>query len=383
MTQQTLLPPNHEIKPEKSPLDEPQRPFVAEDSSGISQRTKMHGYGRRNWLITGISAVVLVSMLAMGMYFSSSSGSLPHSATSANHTNTMGNMDDTSSSTTTGVPHQAYNATLPAVPTGDSVNVRLVMKDQLIQIGPGVTYHAWTFNGTVPGPIIHVRQGQMVNATIVNQGSMPHSIDFHAAQTPWNINYQSIPQGKSFSFSFRANFPGVFMYHCGTPTVIYHMANGMYGTIIVDPAKGWGSSAQEYALVQSEFYTMVGSDGTYSVDPTKLMNGIPDYVVFNGYLNQYKDAPLTAKVGQKIRLFIMNAGPTQFSAFHVIGAIFSDTYVDGNPANHMVGNQTVMIPPGGGVMIELTIPEAGLYPFVTHAFADASKGALGVIKVTP
>ncbi|HEY6285763.1 MAG TPA: multicopper oxidase domain-containing protein, partial [Ktedonobacteraceae bacterium] len=200
--------------------------------------------------------------------------------------------------------------------------------------------------------------------------------------TPWNVNYQDVPPGKSFSFDWKANYPGVFMYHCGAPVVIYHMANGMYGAIIVDPANGW-APAQEYVLVQSEFYTQQLSDGTYIMDPTKMNNENPDYVVFNGYMNQYKTDPITAKAGQRIRIFLVNAGPNEFSAFHVIGALFSDTYVDGNPANHMVGNQTVTIPPGGGMVVELTIPEAGLYPFVTHSFADVGKGAIGILKVTP
>jgi nitrite reductase (NO-forming) len=318
---------------------------------------------------------------------SSSSASQTTSSSTANTSNTsagMGNMDmsgtSSSSASTANVKHQAYNAVPPAAPTGNEANIKLTMKDDLITIAPGVVYHAWTFNGTVPGPALRVRQGQTVHTTIVNEGTMAHSIDFHSAQTPWNVNYQSIDVGKSFTFTWKANYPGVFMYHCGTPTVIYHMANGMYGTIIVDPANGW-TPAQEYSLTQSEFYTTKGPDGTYSVDPTKLMNGIPDYVVFNGYAEQYHDAPLKAKAGERIRLFLMNAGPTQFSAFHVIGAIFSDAYVDGNPANHMVGNQTVTIPPGGGVVVELTIPEVGSYPFVTHSFANASKGAVGVIKV--
>jgi nitrite reductase (NO-forming) len=113
------------------------------------------------------------------------------------------------------------------------------------------------------------------------------------------------------------------------------------------------------------------------------MDDMPDYVTFNGYANQYTQSPLTAKPGQQIRLFIVNAGPTHFSAFHVIGAIFSDTYVDGNPANHMVGNQTITVPPGGGMVAEMTMADAGSYPFVTHSFMDASMGAMGVIKVAP
>jgi nitrite reductase (NO-forming) len=278
--------------------------------------------------------------------------------------------------------HQTYNAQAPAAPKGDTVNVNLTAKEVRLAIAPGVAYDAWTFNGSVPGPIIRVRQGQTVHFTLTNDTLMPHSIDFHAAQTPWNVNYQPVAPGKSFSFDWRANYPGVFMYHCGTPPVMVHMANGMYGAIIVDPAGGW-PAAREYVLVQSEFYTHLNPNGVYGIDGPKMMDGMPDYVVFNGYANQYKETPLAARPGEKIRLFIVNAGPSRFSAFHVIGAVFSDVYADGNPANHMVGNQTITIPPGGGAVVEMTIPDAGSYPFVTHAFMDASMGATGVIKVAP
>ena len=171
------------------------------------------------------------------------------------------------------------------------------------------------------------------------------------------------------------------MYHCGTPTVAHHMANGMYGAIIVDPAGGW-SPAREYVIVQSEFYMKSNGDGTFGLDVNGIMNGNPpDLVVFNGYANQYKDAPLTAKPNEKVRFFVLNAGPSDFSAFHVIGAIMSDVYADGNPANKTVGQQTVTIPPGGGAVLEFSVPEAGSYPFVTHSFSDAMKGAIGVLKV--
>ena len=345
-------------------------------SARLQSRQRM--IRRRN--ITGreITALALASiaiavLLIVGVIFSQ------HPAPTTSSTSAS-----TSANTAPSVavpPHQTYNALAPATPQGNTVNLTLTVKEVLVSIAPGVAYHAWTFNGTVPGPVLRVRQGQTVHFTLINDGSMPHSIDFHAAQTPWNVNYQPIDPGKSFSFTWRANYPGVFMYHCGAPVTIYHMVNGMYGAIIVDPANGW-APAQEYVLVQSEFYTTRLSDGTYGVDPNKLTTGIPDYVVFNGYVNQYKTDPLTAKAGQRIRIFIVNAGPTEFSAFHVIGAILSDTYADGNPANHMEGNQTVTVPPGGGVVVELTIPQAGLYPFVTHSFADVGKGALGVIKVT-
>src|SRR5579883_1526814 len=327
--------------------------------------------------ITAVAAGVIAFLLVLGIIFSQ----MPSTKTSST-TGTTGNTTSSQPAATVTVPdHQTYNAHAPVAPQGSKVNVTLTVKELLISIAPGIAYHAWTFNGTVPGPVIRVRQGQTIHFTLINDGTMPHSIDFHAAQTPWNVNYQEVAPGKSFSFDWKANYPGVFMYHCGAPTVIYHMANGMYGAIIVDPAQGW-TPAQEYVLVQSEFYTAQNADGTYSVDATKLNAGNPDYVVFNGYVNQYKTSPIVAKAGQRIRIFVVNAGPTLFSAFHVIGAIFSDTFVDGNPANHMVGNQTVTIPPGGGVVVELTIPQAGLYPFVTHSFASVDKGALGVLKVT-
>ena len=279
--------------------------------------------------------------------------------------------------------HQLYNPQAPAALQGDTVEVKLAVKETLVSVSPGIAYRAWTFNDSVPGPVIRVRQGQTVNFTLTNESTMSHSIDFHAAQTPWSVNYQSVAPGKSFSFTWKANYPGVFMYHCGTPPVMVHMANGMYGAIIVDPANGWSAPAKEYALVQSEFYVHQGADGTYALDNSKMMSNMPDYVTFNGYASQYLHDPLTAKPGERIRLFIVNAGPSHFSAFHAIGTIFSDVYADGNPANHTQGNQTITIPPGGGAVVELTIPDAGDYPFLTHSFMDASVGALGLIRVTP
>jgi nitrite reductase (NO-forming) len=277
--------------------------------------------------------------------------------------------------------HQTYDPRAPIAPAGNLVNVKLVAKQQLISLASGVAYHAWTFNGTVPGPVIRVRVGQTIHFTLQNADqSMAHSIDFHATQTPPNVNYKPVLPGQSLTFDWKAMYPGVFMYHCGTPPVMEHMANGMYGAIIVDPAGGW-SPAQEYVLVQSEFYMKQLPDGTYTYDADKAMAMQPEYVTFNGYMNQYTEAPLTAKPGQRIRMFVLNAGPSDFSAFHVIGAIFSDAYADGNPANHTVGQQTVTIPPGGGEVVDLSIPQAGHYPFVTHSFMAASMGAMGAIDV--
>jgi nitrite reductase (NO-forming) len=336
--------------------------------------------GLKITLASLISVALVIIFVATGMSLAGRNGA-PGGTIAASNAPATSATTQPSTATYKAPDHQTYDAAVPALSQGGAVQVKLVAEDKIISIAPGIAYHAWTFNGTVPGPMLRVRQGQTVDFTLTNNSSMGHSIDFHAAQTPWDVNYQEAPAGKTFSFSWQALVPGVFMYHCGTPPVLEHLANGMYGEIIVDPANGW-APATEYALVQSEFYTMKTADGSYMIDMDKATADQPDYVVFNGYANQYKSAPLTAKAGQRIRLFIVNAGPSNFSAFHVIGALFDKVYVDGNPANAMDGNQTVTIPPGGGAVFELVMPQAGLYPFVTHSFADASKGALGVIKVT-
>jgi nitrite reductase (NO-forming) len=171
------------------------------------------------------------------------------------------------------------------------------------------------------------------------------------------------------------------MYHCGTGPVPQHLLNGMYGAIVVDPAEAL-APAREYVLVQSELYLKQAADGTkWDGDLNRMLAVQPDFVVFNGAANQYQQQPLAASVGERIRLHVVNAGPTLFSAFHVIGAIFDRAYLDGNPENVMRGVSTSTIPPGGGTTFELVIPEAGQYPFVTHNFAYTGLGAVGLIEV--
>jgi len=240
-----------------------------------------------------------------------------------------------------------------------------------VEIAPGVKLAAWPYNGTIPGPVVHVKQGDTVHFVLTNRGTMPHSIDFHAAQVPPNLDYVDVKPDGTFTFDWNADYPGVFMYHCGSPLVIAHMASGMYGAVVVDPATPL-PAAREYVIVQSEFY--VGKDGKVDVD--KVLKGQPDYTTFNGYANQYKDSPLPAKVGERVRLYVVNAGPSEFSAFHVIGTIFENAYADGNPANVQHGMQTVTIPPGGAYTVEFTIPNEGSYAFVTHSFADVNRGAV-------
>ncbi len=274
-----------------------------------------------------------------------------------------------------------YDATVPPAGTQHIKQVTVVARDTTQVIAEGVQMALWTFNGTVPAPVVHVRQGDEVQVSFVNKTATAHSIDFHAATTPWNVWYQPVAPGKTLTFSFVAKDPGVFMFHCGTPPAFMHISSGMYGAIIVDPATPL-PPAREFVLVESEFYVREGANNTYQPDAQKVIDVKPDYVVFNGVANQYQDHPLTVRAGQRIRLYVLNAGPTLFSAFHVIGWIFDKVYVDGNPANVLRGIQTYTIPPGGGATFEFTIDQPGLYPFVTHAFAFTHKGAVGVIKVT-
>jgi len=275
-----------------------------------------------------------------------------------------------------------YDAALPPAGPAHVKQFTIVAENTTITIEPGVKVPMWSFNGTIPGPILHVRQGDEVRVTFVNKMPQQHSMDFHAATTPWNVWYQPVNPGKSITFTFMAKYPGAFMYHCGTPPAFMHISSGMYGAIIVDPVKPL-PPAKEFVLVESEFYVTAGANNLYQPDAQKVLDVRPDYVVFNGAANQYEAHPLTVRAGDLIRLYVVNAGPTLFSAFHVIGWLFDKVYIDGNPANVLYGIQTYQIPPGGGAAIELTITQPGTYPFVTHAFAYTGRGAIGLIKVVP
>ncbi|MDE2482858.1 MAG: multicopper oxidase domain-containing protein [bacterium] len=268
---------------------------------------------------------------------------------------------------------------LPPLPRGHTVYVRLALIDKVVEVAPGIKYRAWTFNGAVPGPVIHARVGDTVDVTLTNTASMGHSIDFHAALAPPNIAYQTIEPGKTLHFAWVATSPGAFLYHCGTPPVLAHISNGMYGAIIIDPAAGWGRAAQSFVFVQSEFYPKrVADSDEYEGDLEKMLSGVAQVVDFNGDAFRYMMKPLHIAVGTPVRVFVIDAGPSHFSAFHIVGTLFERAYVDGNPANLLRGMQTLAIPPGGGTVAEFTVHQAGKYPFVTHAFGDADAGALGI-----
>ncbi len=281
----------------------------------------------------------------------------------------------------------AYDARLAPVSDAEVKEFRIPIKDATVQIADGVKYSAWTFGGTVPGPVIHVRQGDLVRIKVVNEAPMPHSIDFHAARIPANVAYRMIMPHDSITFEFPARDAGAYMVHCGTPPVTMHIMQGMYFPIIVDPKDGWGTKAdREFVLTQSEFY--VKDDSTAALkEPDYRAAGEKraTYVTFNGRAFQYKDHPLQVRVGDRVRIFVMNAGPNFTSDFHVVGAVFDRVYPDGNPKHALEGVQTYAVPAGGGAVFETTFDAdasgEGIYPFVTHAFADAEKGAVGMIRV--
>ena len=286
----------------------------------------------------------------------------------------------------------AFDARLAPASDADVKAFRIPIKDATIEIAKGVTYQGWTFGATVPGPALRVRVGDQVRVTVVNESPMPHSIDFHAARIAANVAYRMIMPKDSVQFEFTARDAGAFMVHCGTPPVTMHLMQGMYLPIIVDPKDGWGTKAdKEFVLVQSEFYakpgdtTKVGSIVPMEPDWKAEQAKTATYVVFNGRAGQYKDAPLRVDAGDRVRFFVVNAGPNFDSDFHVVGAVFDRVYPDGNPKHVLEDVQTYGVPAGGGAVFETVFDKdasgTGLYPFVTHSFADAEKGAVGIIQV--
>ena len=278
-----------------------------------------------------------------------------------------------------------YDATAPARLEGEVHDIDLVMTEQEMTVAPGFVQKVWTFNGTVPGPVIRVKVGDTIRITLKNpsENQLPHSIDFHSSQVAWNDEMRSIAPGEELVYEWTADYAGVWMYHCGTAPALHHIANGMYGMVIVEPKEGLPPVDKEFALVQSEWY--LGAQGE-PADLTKASAAAPapDFVVFNGVANQYKDAPLQVGTGERVRIFVLDAGPSIDSSFHIVGTIFDTvtkeglTLKRGNAGNW--GSQAVDLSPAQGAIVEFTTAEDGLYPIVTHAFNFVGRGALGLVQ---
>jgi nitrite reductase (NO-forming) len=278
--------------------------------------------------------------------------------------------------------HAAFPAALPAAAAGPVARVHLGIADRVVSIAPGIHYRAWTFGDSAPGPVIHVRQGQKVEVTVTNNAMMPHSVDFHAAQVAPNVDFADVAPGGSKGFSFVASVPGVFMYHCGTAPAFEHIANGMYGAIVVEP-KNMPPVQRQYVLVSSEWYLNAPGNGApASLDVTKAEQMTPDWVTFNGYAAQYKTHPLTSMPGQTVRFWVVDAGPSLNTEFHVVGTILRRAWLNADlvdPPQHDI--QTAVVPAGGGGVFDVTIPKAGIYPFVSHSFASVMLGEVGLLNV--
>lgn len=265
--------------------------------------------------------------------------------------------------------------------SGTVHEIALDATEELIEVAPGVTQLMWTFGGQVPGPTLRGKIGDTFRVTLTNQGTMGHSIDFHASKVAWNDEMRTILPGESLVYEFTADHAGAFMYHCGTAPTLHHIGNGMFGAIIIDPPE-LEPVEEEFVLIQSELY--LGVEGQPG-DLAKMIDEDFDAVVFNGYHNQYKHAPIRVDADKDYRVWVIDDGPSENSAFHIVGTIFDSVFKEGGyllrPDETSGGSQVLDLQPAQGGFVEFSFAEDGLYPFVTHKFSNAGKGALGFFAV--
>ncbi|GIE54270.1 hypothetical protein Ani05nite_78040 [Amorphoplanes nipponensis] len=279
-----------------------------------------------------------------------------------------------------GAGFTARDATAPARPAGRRHRVELRVQEVQREVAPGVRQRLWTFNGTAPGPVLRGRVGDTFEITLINDGSVDHGIDFHAGALAPDEPMRPIEPGQRLTYRFTATAAGIWMYHCSTMPMLLHIGNGMYGAVIIDPPD-LPAADREYVLVQSELY--LGPDGEPG-DLGKMQAETPDAVVFNGYVSQYAHRPLTARPGDRVRFWVLNAGPNRTSAFHVVGVQFDTLYREGEwhlrPADPGAA-QVLDLAPAAGGFVETVLAQPGHYPFLSHLVADAGRGARGTIEV--
>lgn len=274
----------------------------------------------------------------------------------------------------------ARDASAPAVAAGRLHRVELRVQEVQREVAPGVRQQLWTFNGTAPGPVLRGLVGDTFEITLINDGSMDHGIDFHAGALAPDGHMRPIDPGQRLVYRFTAGKAGIWMYHCSTMPMLHHIGNGMYGAVIIDPPD-LPAVDREYVLVQSELY--LGPDGQPG-DLAKMQAERPDAVVFNGYPSQYVHRPLTARAGERVRIWVLDAGPNRTGAFHVVGAQFDTVFREGHwllRPGDPGGAQVLDLAPAAGGFVETVFPEPGHYPFVSHVMVDAERGARGLIEV--
>lgn len=339
------------------------------------------------WYLAALVCVALIT--ASATITTGNHAGAPQSASAATHAGHGGQLagvaaDDASAA---GVAFEAYKRPspyLPAIPPGKVKHFRVVVYEHVTKVSDDVApKRVWSFavngkfnRGTGLSTPMVVHQGDHVAMTFVNGGTKAlnvtrgHSLDLHAASVPPGKDFETIAPGKSLRFSFIASDPGTFLYHCATGPMIQHLGAGMVGMLLVKP-RHMSPVAKELWIMQQEFYP--GAPGK-DPDMAAMMDKAPDVVTFNGYANQYRMHPIRVRRGEKIRVYVLNAGPSLPMLFHVLGTVFSKTDIEGQIGH---SSQTVNLGPSQGGYVEFRLKHGGAYPFVTHSFADMMRGAMG------
>lgn len=288
---------------------------------------------------------------------------------------------------------QAFDPKLNPAPTGTTHEYTWVATEEVREVAPGVEQAQWLFNGQAPGPTLRGKVGDKFKITLRNDGTMGHSVDFHAGEVSPDAPMATIDPGEEVVYEFTAKRSGIWMYHCATAPMSLHIANGMAGAVIIDPPSDseleLADVDAEYALVASEMFLGRKEEGA---DPNRVTNGQFDLMAFNYYPNQYDHRPIKAKVGDTIRIWVMNVGPDQPLSFHVVGEIFDTVFTEGGfivkdgggggNAKGTTGAQVLPLLPAQGGYVEMTFDEPGTYTFVNHIMTNAEKGQHGKIVVT-
>ena len=379
--------------------DEPHRSHDIDYAAAeqLYELTRATEADRRAWTYVGIGLVGLVAVIAVlvSIVALATDGADPQPAaiapvTAATHDEAATPAAAPTAADAKGVDFEAFervDPALPPVPAGAVKKFEVDVFQHVTKVSEGLApTEVWSFavngkyyRGTGASTPMVVNEGDTVDFTLVNGSDksmkvdLPHSLDFHSAEVDPGTRYANLAPGKSMHYRFVADHPGVFMYHCATQPVLMHTGAGMVGMFVVKP-RDLAPVDKELWITQQEFY--IGEPGQ-DADMAKMQAKSPDVIAFNGYANQYSDHPIDVKVGEKVRMYVLNAGPSMWSAFHVIGTVFDRTVIEGTVGHDA---QTVDLAPSQGGWVEFTLDEEGGYPFVTHAFGDMVKGALGVLK---
>jgi nitrite reductase (NO-forming) len=347
---------------------------------------------RRSWSELGIFVCILllVAFLAAGAAFLLTRDDSPPAVAAPEQSDSAAGKDLNDVAVPAGLkvePYKRPDPTLPAVPAGAVKRFRMQVYEHVTKVSdklPATQVWSYSVNGVahkgtgVSTPMV-VEQGDKVSIELVNQTNesfkvdFPHSVDLHSAEVAPEEDYSTIGPGRTKEFRFTAKHPGVFMYHCATDPVMMHTGAGMVGAMIVKPPD-LAPVDHELWITQQEYY--LGPTPGSQPDMGKMLEEKPDAITFNGYADQYQKAPIEVGTGDSVRMFVMNGGPSAWSAFHVIGTVFDRTMIEGQPGHDA---QTVNLAPSQGGWVEFSLDKPGAYPFVNHSFAAVAKGAAGAM----